>query len=38
VRRALVEVLREDDRRALTTRLDRTLLGLEQPGGLRAAS
>ena len=38
VRRALVQVLREDDRRALTTRLDRTLLGLEQPGGLRAAS
>jgi hypothetical protein len=38
VRRSLVEVLRDDDRPALTARLDRALLGLEHPGRLRAAS
>jgi hypothetical protein len=38
VRRALVEVLRDGDRHALVTRLDRTLLGLEAPEHLRAAS
>ncbi len=38
VRRALVEVLREGDRPALVARLDRMLLGVGQPGRLRAAS
>ena len=38
VRRSLVEALRDGDRPALATRLDRALLGLEQPGRLRAAS
>jgi hypothetical protein len=38
VRRALVAVLRDGDRPALAARLDRTLLGLETPGQLRAAS
>ncbi len=38
VRRALVEVLREGDRTALVARLDRTLLGVGQPGRLRVAS
>ncbi len=38
VRRALVEALRDDDRRALAARLDRTLLGLEASARLRAAS
>ena len=38
VRRALVEVLRDGERRALVTRLDRALLGLEAPGRLRVAS
>ncbi len=38
VRRALVAVLRDGDRPALAARLDRTLLGLEAPGQLRAAS
>jgi hypothetical protein len=38
VRRSLVEVLRDGDRAALATRLDRALLGLEAPGSLRAVS
>ncbi len=38
VRRALVEVLRDGDRRALAARLDRALLGLETSARLRAAS
>jgi hypothetical protein len=38
VRRALVEVLRDGDRPALVTRLDRMLLGLDGPARLRAAS
>src|SRR5262245_25493720 len=38
VRRSLVEVLRDGDRPALATRLDRALLGLEAPDRLRAAS
>ena len=37
-RRTLVEVLRDGDREALVTRLDRTLLGLAAPGRLRVAS
>ncbi len=38
VRRALVAVLRDGEREALTARLDRALLGLEAPGQLRAVS
>ncbi len=38
VRRALVAVLRDGEREALTARLDRALLGLETPGELRAVS
>ena len=38
VRRALVEALRDGDRPALVSRLDRMLLGLAAPGRLRAAS
>ena len=38
VRRSLVEVLRDGDRPVLAARLDRALLGLEDPGRLRAAS
>lgn len=38
VRRSLVAVLRDGDRPALATRLDRALLGLEAPGHLRAVS
>jgi hypothetical protein len=38
VRRSLVVVLRDEDRSALATRLDRALLGLEAPGSLRAVS
>ena len=37
-RRALVEVLRDGDRKALVERLDRILLGLAVPERLRAAS
>jgi hypothetical protein len=38
VRRTLVEVLRDGDRSALATRLDRALLGLAPSGRLRVAS
>lgn len=38
VRRALVEALRDGDRHALVTRLDRVLLGLAGPTRLRVAS
>jgi hypothetical protein len=38
VRRALVVVLRDGDRSALSARVDRTLLGLDAPGPLRAVS
>jgi hypothetical protein len=38
VRRSLVEALRDGDRVALATRLDRALLGTETPGRLRAVS